>query len=102
MTISKISKDYKTIFYKYWGLSKEDSLSCWGCFQRPAIEIHHLKSRGFGGSPKNLLNVPRNLFPVCRQCHTLAHSNRAVNEEFKKELNQKIDEKEFEENENGI
>jgi hypothetical protein len=28
----------------------------------------------------------------------LAHSNRQVNEEFKKELQQKIDDKEFEQN----
>jgi len=98
MTISKTSKNYRKIFYDYWGLSMIDTPQCWGCYQRPAVEIHHLKSRGFGGSKKNSYNVPTNLFPVCRQCHTMAHSNKALNEEFRKELQQKIDEKEFEEN----
>ena len=51
-----------------------------------------------GGSKKNSYNVPSNLFPVCRSCHTLAHTNRRVNEEFKTELQQKIDNKEFEKN----
>ena len=57
-----------------------------------------LNQKVLGAVKKNSYNVPNNLFPVCRPCHTLAHSNRQVNEEFKKELQQKIDEKEFEQN----
>ena len=98
MTISKISKNYRKIFYDYWGLSVVDTPQCWGCFQSPAVEIHHLKSKGMGGSKKNSYNVPSNLFPVCRHCHTQAHQHRQLNDEFQKELDQKIADKEFEQN----
>ena len=69
-----------------------------GLLPKTSSRDSSFKSRGFGGSKKNSYNVPNNLFPVCRPCHTLAHSNRQVNEEFKKELQQKIDDKEFEQN----
>ena len=97
MTTSKISKNYKKIFFDFWGLSQADIPQCWGCYQRPAVEIHHLTPKRMGGSKKNSYNVPDNLFPVCRPCHTLAHSNKRINEEFRTELKQKIDNKEFEE-----
>ena len=98
MTISKISKNYRKIFYDYWGLSVVDTPQCWGCYQRPAVEIHHLKSKGMGGSKKNSYNVPSNLYPVCRHCHTQAHQHKQLNDEFQKELDQKIADKEFEQN----
>jgi len=100
MKTLKISKNYRKIFFDYWGLSIVDIPQCWGCYQRPAVEIHHLTPKGMGGSKKNSYNVPNNLFPVCRPCHTLAHSNRRINEEFKTELQQKIENKEFEQNDN--
>ena len=54
-----------------------------------------------GGVSKNRLNRIDNLFLVCRACHDIAHSNKAINEEWRNILKQKINEKEFEENENG-
>ena len=51
-----------------------------------------------GGSQKNSYNVPSNLFPVCRHCHTQAHQHKQLNDEFQKELDQKIADKEFEQN----
>jgi len=43
-----------------------------------------------GGVKNNRLNRIDNLFLLCRKCHTLAHKNKAVNEEYKKILLERI------------
>ena len=50
------------------------------------------------GVKNNRLNRIDNLFPVCRSCHTIAHQHKDINEEWKIHLKEKIDNKEYEEN----
>ena len=95
--LMKISKNYKKIFSKYWGYADQDIPICWGCYRKLSVDIHHLTPKGFGGSKKNLRNTIDNLFPVCRDCHNLAHKNKQVNADFRKHLQEKIDNKEYEE-----
>ena len=97
----KTLKNYKESFRKYWGFAPDETPMCWGCLRRPGVDIHHLTNKGMGGVSKNRLNRIDNLFLVCRACHDIAHSNKAINEEWRSILKQKINEKEFEENENG-
>jgi len=83
-------KDYKKLFSRYWSVSPDDTLLCWYCNQAVAVDIHHIEQKGMGGVSKNRLNKIDNLFAVCRKCHSLAHKNKSVNEEFKKILLERI------------
>ena len=42
-----------------------------------------------------------NLFPVCRDCHNKAHSDKSINEEWKAKLLKKISDKEWRKLYNG-
>tara|TARA_Y100000114_G_C11607104_1_gene253280 strand:+ start:128 stop:406 length:279 start_codon:yes stop_codon:yes gene_type:complete len=83
-------KDYKKLFSRYWSVSSDDTLLCWYCNQAVAVDIHHIESKKMGGVKNNRLNRIDNLFAVCRECHTLAHKNKSVNEELKKILQERI------------
>ena len=83
-------KDYKKLFSRFWSVSSDDALLCWYCNQSVAVDIHHIEPKKMGGGSKNRLNRIDNLFAVCRKCHTLAHKNKSVNEEFKKILQERI------------
>ena len=76
MRLSKYTKSilvkYKRIFLKYYGLSEYDTIMCWYCEKRVAVDLHHIVSRGMGSSKK--LDVIENLIPLCRE----DHSNYAV------------------------
>ena len=98
MRLMKTLKDYKKLFRDYWGYSESDTPMCWGCYMKPAVDIHHLINKGMGGVSKNRLNRIDNLYPVCRPCHNLAHQHKDINEEWRIKLKEKIAEKEFEEN----
>ena len=84
-------KDYKKLFSRYWGISADDVPLCWGCNQAVAVDIPHIEPKRMGGVQQNRLNRIDNLFAVCRKCHTLAHKNKSVNEEFKKILQERIE-----------
>ena len=101
-SMKTLLKNYKKVFTKYWGYSDQDTPICWGCFKREAVELHHLISKGMGGVKNNRLNRPDNLFPVCRNCHTLAHQNKFVNEQFKIYLKDKIANKDVEDAKKSI
>ena len=94
----KTLKNYKLLFSKYWGYHEQDTPMCWGCYKKPAVDIHHLISKKMGGVKNNRLNRIDNLFPVCRSCHTIAHQHKDINEEWRIRLKEKIDNKEYEEN----
>ena len=98
MRLMKTLKDYKKLFRDYWGYFESDTPICWGCYMKPAVDIHHLTNKGMGGVSNNRLNRIDNLYPVCRPCHNLAHQHKDINEEWRIKLKEKIAEKEFEEN----
>ena len=82
----KTLKNYKEHFRKYWGFAPDETPMCWSCLRRPGVDIHHLTNKGMGGVSKNRLNRIDNLFPLCRLCHNKAHSDKSLNEDFKKIL----------------
>lgn len=51
----------------------EEPLLCEWCFERPMVDVHHVKPKGMGGSKK--LDYPENLIGLCRKCHTDAHAS---------------------------
>ena len=83
-------KDYKKLFSRYWGY-EDHTPRCWGCNQAVGVDIHHLIPKGMGGVKNNRLNRIDNLFLLCRKCHEIAHKNKAINEEYKKILLERID-----------
>ena len=92
----KTTKNYKKLFSSYWGYYADDIPMCWNCYKRVAVDIHHIEQKGMGGVSNNRLNRIDNLFPLCRECHTKAHSNKYLNKKFKKILDYKIKIKELE------
>lgn len=44
-------------------------LRCMACGAFPPNDVHHIKTRGSGGS-----NEAHNLIPLCRYCHTAWHT----------------------------
>ena len=58
----KTLKDYKLLFRRYWGYGEQDTPICWGCYRKPAVDIHHLISKKMGGVKNNRLNRIDNLF----------------------------------------
>ena len=84
-------KDYKKLFSRYWGISADDVPLCWGCNQAVGVDIHHLILKAMGGVKNNRLNRIDNLFLLCRKCHEMAHKNKAINEEYKKILLERIE-----------
>ena len=91
----KTLKNYKKLFSDFWGYCESDIPTCWGCYRQQAVDIHHLIPKGMGGVKNNRLNRIDNLFPVCRDCHNKAHSDKSINEEWKAKLLKKISDKEW-------
>ena len=82
-------KDYKKLFTRYWGYEDLTPM-CWGCNQAVGVDIHHLIPKGMGGVKNNRLNRIDNLFLLCRRCHTTAHKDKQINEQYKETLLEKI------------
>lgn len=62
-------KKYLRMFMKYYGYTEADSYSelCWYCAKNVWVEVHHIISRGMGGSKHR--DQISNLIPLCRSCH---------------------------------
>jgi 5-methylcytosine-specific restriction endonuclease McrA len=59
-------KNHTKIYMDYFGYVIDDFIPCEVCGNK-AVDIHHIKARGMGGS-KTADNI-ENLMAVCRSCH---------------------------------
>ena len=59
-------KNHTKVYFKEMGYDKTDFIPCEVC-QQKAVDIHHINSRGMGGTKKN--DTVENLMAVCRSCH---------------------------------
>lgn len=57
---------HKKIYLKYFGYTEADYVPCEVC-NNPAVDIHHIKARGMGGSKYK--DIIENLMALCRKCH---------------------------------
>lgn len=64
---------YKQIYLDYFGLTTADWIACTWC-KVSAIDFHHGIFKSQGGK-----DVIENIIPVCRHCHTHAHSDKEFN-----------------------
>jgi 5-methylcytosine-specific restriction endonuclease McrA len=60
-------KKHTQIYLKAMGYDTTDFIPCEVC-QAQAVDIHHIESRGMGGSKH--ADTIENLMALCRQCHT--------------------------------
>jgi len=59
-------KKHTKIYMAFFNFKIPSDCSCEVCFKH-AVDIHHIKARGMGGS-KDKDNI-NNLMAVCRDCH---------------------------------
>lgn len=59
-------KNHVKVYLKHFGYCETDFIPCEVCGCR-AVDIHHIKARGMGGS--NTKDKIENLQALCRQCH---------------------------------
>jgi 5-methylcytosine-specific restriction endonuclease McrA len=59
-------RKHTQIYLQGMGYKKTDFIPCEVC-GRQAVDIHHIKARGMGGS--NDKDEIENLMAVCRSCH---------------------------------
>mgnify|MGYP004453918989 FL=1 len=83
-------KNYKKLFADFWGYHENDIPMCWNCRKAQAVDIHHLIPKGMGGVKGNRLNRIDNLYALCRECHTLGHADKELNEQWKEDLLERI------------
>jgi len=59
-------KKHIKVYLEYFDYDTDDFILCEVC-GRKAVDIHHIKARGMGGSKQ--LDVIDNLQALCRECH---------------------------------
>jgi len=59
-------QEYVQIYLDAFGYTDTDFIPCEIC-QQKAVDIHHIKRRGMGGS--NSKDEPENLIALCREDH---------------------------------
>ena len=48
---------------------------CERCRAARAVDVHHRRARGMGGSTVGWINSPSNLVDLCRKCHEWVEAN---------------------------
>lgn len=56
---------------------ERDEYTCVLCFEQDALQTHHRRLRGIGGSTWPGINLPSNLITVCPTCHRYIHDHPA-------------------------
>lgn len=70
-------KKHTKIYLEYHGYQIQEDVICEMCGQ-PAVDIHHIESKGMGGNPK--ADCIENLVGLCRDCHNKAHAGDITKE----------------------
>lgn len=68
-------KQYVKNYLQAAGIKEGEDIYCGVCGW-PAVDIHHIESRGMGGSKTR--DNPENLIALCRLCHEKAHAYPAI------------------------
>ena len=73
-------KKHTKVVMDFYGYGLDDIILCGNC-KDVAVDVHHIDSRGMGGS--KCKDYIENLIPLCRTCHDIAHSNKDFNNKLK-------------------
>ena len=71
---------YKKVYCTFFGYDIGDTILCERC-KDVAVEIHHIKPRGMGGTKCCNINEVPNLIALCRACHIQAESSKDFNKQ---------------------
>jgi len=63
-------KAYTKNYLKFFGYTTADFIACELCGAK-AVDIHHIRARGMGGTKERFINQVENLMALCRECHDL-------------------------------
>jgi 5-methylcytosine-specific restriction endonuclease McrA len=78
-------KNHTKVYCSHFGYILDEFIPCEVCGSR-AVDIHHIKARGMGGS-KNANDIT-NLMALCRRCH-ITYGDRKHLIEFLEEIHNK-------------
>ena len=70
-------RKHTKIYMDFFDYGIDSFVMCEFCQQDRAVDIHHLESRGMGGS--NSLDYIENLVGLCRDCHNKAENDSCFN-----------------------
>ena len=70
-------KIHTKVYMTFFDYGETDFVMCEMCQQDRAVDIHHLDSRGMGGSKNK--DYIENLMGLCRDCHIKAESDSSFN-----------------------
>ena len=73
---------HKKIYLRHFGYGEQDHIPCEICGV-PANDIHHIQSRGMGGTSKDLDTI-ENLMALCRNHHNQCGASIKFNQYAKK------------------
>jgi 5-methylcytosine-specific restriction endonuclease McrA len=76
-------KNHTKVYLKAMGYDTTDFIPCEVC-QAKAVDIHHIESRGMGGSKH--ADTIENLMALCRTCHHEADFGTSLKKDFLKEV----------------
>jgi predicted restriction endonuclease len=74
-------KNHTKVYFKAFGYDTNSWIGCEVCGST-AVDIHHIESRGMGGSKH--ADTIENLMALCRTCHTLLTvTSKSTRSDFK-------------------
>jgi len=74
-------KKHTKLYLEWNGYDTTDFIPCEIC-EKQAVDIHHIDSRGMGGSSKD---TPDNLMALCRNCHIKFGDKKQYKDMLKRE-----------------
>lgn len=80
-------KKHTKIYLSHFNYDESDFIPCEVC-ESKAVDIHHIKARGMGGSSK--ADDINNLMALCRKCHIIFGDKKAYIEYLTEIHNKKI------------
>ena len=70
-------RKHTKIYMQFFDYGEQDFVMCEMCQQDRAVDVHHIQSRGMGGSKeKDFIEI---LMGLCRECHIKAESDSSFN-----------------------
>ena len=70
-------KKHTKVYMTFFDYGETDFVMCEFCQQDRAVDIHHLESRGMGGSKEK--DYIENLVGLCRDCHNKCEHDKMAN-----------------------
>jgi len=80
-------KKHTKLYLKEMGYAETDFIPCEHCGSK-AVDIHHIESRGMGGTKKK--DTIENLMALCRNCHYIYGDKKDLKEWLQEIHNRKL------------